>query len=287
MSKELPSCSIIVPTFNRPVDTVKLIGSLAGQIHSGVQIIVVDDGSSEDNWNLLFHQVRSLEEPNIGLLRSEHVGVSKARNIGIDQAKNGLLMFTDSDCIAAVNWVEVMANDIERADAVQGNYWTQEVFSELDRQHMLWRKVVSQAMRKDFPESFGINTRNFGIWKSTLIAVCGSNPFTTISHRPGGEDVLLGRSLLAGGVRAVIDEDAVVFHTGDPHSIKGLMKQKFHHGTGNAVAGVLSPDTFGYGNFARGVVLPMKYGVSPLLCIPLWFAHTTGAAYGSILKNKL
>lgn len=281
MSEVLPSCSIIVPTYDRPSETIQLLGSLVGQIRSSDQVLVVDDGSARENWDLLFQRVRLLKVPNIQLLRSKHFGVSGARNIGIDQAKNRLLMFTDSDCLANRDWVSRIKKTAIGMGAVQGNYWSQEVFSRLDGQHMLWRKVVSEARRKKFPASFGVNARNFAIWRSVLIDACGANPFDTTSSTPGGEDILLGRKLLARGIEVVMVDDAAVLHRGDSSSLTGLMRQKFQHGKVDALSGVLAPDTFGYGNFARAVLLPMRYGVSPSVSMPLWIAYTSGAAFGN------
>lgn len=289
MSPEMtPTCSVIIPSYERPRDVLRLLSSLRIQVKvSQDEIIIVDDGSSQTNLDLLLRGVQNLGLPNIVFISDKHGGVSQARNTGIEASANQLLIFLDQDCFAATNYIEIIRTTAHTAEAIQGNYLTQEIFSDLDRQHMLWRKIVSEAKRSSSPRNFGVNTRSFAIWKTVLLDTCGKNPFVTEPcNNPGGEDIQFGMKLFDMGVVITLADNAVVCHTGDPHDLKGLMKQKFSHGKADALTGVLAPDTFAYGNFARAVLLPIRQGVSFSVAFPLWAAYTSGAAFGLNIINN-
>jgi len=87
-----PKVSIIIPTYNRASLLPVAIDSVLAQDHSDSELIVVDDGSTDQTADLLKSYGSSLR-----LIRQENRGASAARNAGIKAAKYGLLAFLDSD----------------------------------------------------------------------------------------------------------------------------------------------------------------------------------------------
>ncbi|MCP4992198.1 MAG: glycosyltransferase family 2 protein, partial [Gammaproteobacteria bacterium] len=84
--------SVIVPTYNRSQVLGRAIQSVLDQTFPAHEIIVVDDGSTDNTKQLvrdLFPQCRYIEQPNRG--------VSAARNTGIESATGNWLAFLDSD----------------------------------------------------------------------------------------------------------------------------------------------------------------------------------------------
>ena len=90
MFRGLPLVSVIIPTFNRAYCLAETIHSVLTQ--SGFELIVVDDGSTDDTQKVLknFSDIRVIH------LR-ENRGVSYARNRGIEEARGSLICFLDSD----------------------------------------------------------------------------------------------------------------------------------------------------------------------------------------------
>ena len=90
MFRGLPLVSVIIPTFNRAYCLAETIHSVLTQ--SGFELIVVDDGSTDDTQKVLknFSDIRVIH-----LL--ENRGVSYARNRGIEEARGSLICFLDSD----------------------------------------------------------------------------------------------------------------------------------------------------------------------------------------------
>lgn len=81
----------IVPTFNRAPHLATTIESILNQSYKIDEIIVIDDGSTDDTQKLL-HRFKDLT-----IVKTSNEGVSHARNIGIKEAKNEWLCFLDSD----------------------------------------------------------------------------------------------------------------------------------------------------------------------------------------------
>ena len=84
--------SVIIPTFNRRHTLKRAINSVLNQTLKPVEIIVVDDGSTDgtDEWLQLYH-------PSIKLISQSNSGVSSARNIGIQHAQTDWISLLDSD----------------------------------------------------------------------------------------------------------------------------------------------------------------------------------------------
>src|SRR5438132_413419 len=91
-----PTVSIIMPTFNRAAWLPVSIGSITGQSYPDWELIVVDDGSTDDSRSLVegMHQT----DPRIRYVTNRRrKGMSGARNQGLEEARGRYLAFLDSD----------------------------------------------------------------------------------------------------------------------------------------------------------------------------------------------
>ena len=87
-----PLVSVIIPTYNRAWTLPDAIDSVLEQTYQPFELIVVDDGSSDNTSALLAGY-----SPRLTVIRQENAGVSAARNTGIEQATGEFLAFLDSD----------------------------------------------------------------------------------------------------------------------------------------------------------------------------------------------
>lgn len=87
-----PAISVIIPNFNRRHIIGRALDSVLLQTLPALEIIVVDDGSTDQSGEFL-----EREYPDIRLLTQEHKGVSAARNLGIRAAQGEWLALLDSD----------------------------------------------------------------------------------------------------------------------------------------------------------------------------------------------
>jgi glycosyltransferase involved in cell wall biosynthesis len=86
----------VIPVRNRPEYIVRAIESVNSQTYPTAQIIVVDDGSTDETPNVVQNIVE--KRGNLTLIRlGKNVGAAKARNIGADAASGDFIAFLDSD----------------------------------------------------------------------------------------------------------------------------------------------------------------------------------------------
>jgi glycosyltransferase involved in cell wall biosynthesis len=84
--------SIIIPTFNRASLVKEAIESVLAQTNQQFELIVVDDGSTDNTSEIL-----SSFEGRIQTIQMRHTGPSAARNRGIREARGDFIAFLDSD----------------------------------------------------------------------------------------------------------------------------------------------------------------------------------------------
>ncbi len=84
--------SVIIPTYNREVTLERAIKSVLAQTHRNFELIVIDDGST-DNTSLIIDKYNR----KIRYFSKLHAGVSSARNLGLEKSEGTWVSFLDSD----------------------------------------------------------------------------------------------------------------------------------------------------------------------------------------------
>lgn len=90
-----PTVSVVIPTFNRAGYLAEAIGSMLPQLGPADELIVVDDGSTDETADLLAGYGDRLR-----VVRTANRGLGAARNVGIAAARNEWIAFHDSDDVA-------------------------------------------------------------------------------------------------------------------------------------------------------------------------------------------
>src|SRR5690625_790602 len=80
-----PLVSVIIPTYNRANELVMAVECVLNQHYQPVQLIVVDDGSTDDTKEKMIHF------PQVEYILQEHSGQAAARNTGLERAKRSLI----------------------------------------------------------------------------------------------------------------------------------------------------------------------------------------------------
>lgn len=95
----MAAISVIVPVYNVEPYLRKCVDSILAQTLPGIEIILVDDGSTDGSGFVCDEYARNNER--IRVIHKENGGLSSARNAGLDAAKGEYVAFVDSDdCIA-------------------------------------------------------------------------------------------------------------------------------------------------------------------------------------------
>lgn len=102
--------SIIIPVYNSEKYLQQCYDSIKNQTYKNIEIIFIDDGSSDDSYRLLKKFQRN--DSRVIVKRQENSGVSKARNNGIITAKGEVILFIDADDIVDKNYVELLSKPV-------------------------------------------------------------------------------------------------------------------------------------------------------------------------------
>ena len=114
--------SVIIPVYNTAQYLKRSIGSIINQTYKNLEIICINDGSTDNSLEIL-KEFRT-NDKRIKIIDKKNEGVSSARNDGIRVSKGDYVCFMDSDDEIELNAIEILEkymiqNDV---DVVRGNY---------------------------------------------------------------------------------------------------------------------------------------------------------------------
>jgi len=115
----MSSVSVIIPTFNRANRIEQTITSVLEQDYSEIEIIVVDDGSTDATESV----IRNISERNadagkkIRYYRQKNLGACVARNRGMMLATGHYIMFLDSDDLIKQEKLSTQVRQIEEGNS--------------------------------------------------------------------------------------------------------------------------------------------------------------------------
>lgn len=112
--------SVIVPIFNAGAYLAKCIESLIHQPYTALQIILVNDGSTDDS--LAIAQQYAAQDSRIEVYTQTNRGQSVARNLGLQYAKGEYISFVDADDYIDNDFYTVLMQHIGDLDCVQIGY---------------------------------------------------------------------------------------------------------------------------------------------------------------------
>lgn len=180
--------SIIVPNYNKGKYIADCINSILKQTYKNYEIIVIDDGSTDDS-------IKELERFNINPLKTNRLQAGGARNLGIENAKGDYVVFLDSDDYLSDEYVlEKLANTINGEDLIFLNY-TKNKFGNIKE---VQEEITDIATKIEITNNLGaptkcfkrslINDIRFPVNKRyedinfTLGALCKAQSYTYFTH---------------------------------------------------------------------------------------------------------
>lgn len=110
----MPLISVVIPAFNREKSITDCINSVLNQSFSDFEIIVVDDGSSDNT----AARVKEFSDARVNYFYQDNAGGSKARNTGILAARGKYIAFLDSDDQFLPFHLERALSDMNSGDTV-------------------------------------------------------------------------------------------------------------------------------------------------------------------------
>lgn len=211
--------SIIVPVLNGENTIKECIGSLLKQStpRNRYEIIVVDDGSTDDTRSIV-------NNFSVRYFRQQNQGPAAARNLGAKKAVGDIILFTDSDCVVAKNWIEEIVRPIlEKREivGVKGAYKT------------LQKEIIARFVQLEYEDRYGFMKKNKYIdFIDTYSAAykrdvfISSGGFDTTFCTAMSEDTELSYRLAKSGYKMIFNPNAIVYHY-HPTSLRKYIKRKF------------------------------------------------------------
>src|SRR3989344_7030115 len=141
--------SVIVLTYNSENTIKRCLDSIFNQTYKNFELIILDDGSTDHTIKI----IKSYKDSRIKLYKNEkNLGIAKSRNVALSKCNTRLVFFTDSDCIATSNWLEVGVKNIKGYDIITGwLLYENEIPSFRDR--AIWGKDMFYTSNLGFKKS--------------------------------------------------------------------------------------------------------------------------------------
>jgi GT2 family glycosyltransferase len=197
-----PRASVVVCTYNGGRTLEQCLRSLLALDYPDYEVIVVDDGSTDDTQAIL------ARFPSVRVIRQTNQGLSRARNAGLQAATGEIVAYTDSDCFADRDWLTHLVYQLAycSAAAVGGPNLTPEdgwlaacvAASPGQPVHVLENEQVAEH----------IPGCNMAFRREALVAVNGFDPL----YRKAGDDVDICWRLRQAGHWISFAPGAFVWH---------------------------------------------------------------------------
>lgn len=136
-----PLVSVIIPAYNEERVIESCISSLKNQSYKNMEVIVVDDGSTDKTKKIL-------SKLNIKLLEQNHQGPGVARNLGVKNSKGEIIILVDSDMTFDKNYIKELIQPIINSETF-GTAHGQEIASNL---HNVWARCWGKYRIQDTKE---------------------------------------------------------------------------------------------------------------------------------------
>lgn len=171
ISSGLISC--IIPVYNRPELIVECVQSVLAQTYDNYEIIIVDDGSTDQTSEVLYELAQQYSQ--ISVYPQENQGPGAARQLGLDHAQGQYVQFLDSDDLILPTKFELFSRafeDTEQPDIVYSISHYYEIGKPDD--YVIW-KETNKKLKSILPTFFV--ARSWGtatpIYRHTILKKAG------------------------------------------------------------------------------------------------------------------
>ena len=216
--------SIIIPAYNEEEVIGNCLKSLEKQSYRPLEVIIVDDGSSDNT-------LKIAKKFNIPVLKQNHQGPGPARNLGASIAKGEILVFADSDMTFDKDFVKDLTKPIIEGKTI-GTFSKNEFVA---NKNDIWSKCwnVNRGWQNDrlFPKNSPDTSPVFrAISKKEFDKVKGFD-----SHGEYTDDWSLSEKL---NKKAILAKDAIYYHS-NPSTLIEVWKQAKWFSTNKFISGNL------------------------------------------------
>jgi glycosyltransferase involved in cell wall biosynthesis len=268
--------AVIVPAYNAEATLGDTLEALEAQEHSSVEIIIVDDGST-DSSSTIAREFAERSRHRVTMLEQENKGPAVARNRGVEATDANIIVFLDADCVPPPGWLAALTGTL--ADDVVGvscGYFP------ANPEHLVARFVDHEIARRQ-ERSLGkevdaLATYATAYRRDAFLAVGG---FSTDFRTASGEDFDMAFTLHERGGRLLFTDAAQVGHH-HPADLSTYLRQQFHRGYWRVPMYLRNRDKFVRGDSYTGYEAQAQFILTNLavLSLPAAAVHAAVPALG-------
>jgi cellulose synthase/poly-beta-1,6-N-acetylglucosamine synthase-like glycosyltransferase len=223
----LPAVSVLVPAYNEAVGIEQSVRSLAASHYPGLEVLVVDDGSTDGTADI----VDAMGLPNVRVIRQVNGGKAAALRTGTREASNDVLVMLDGDTVFEPDTIRKLVQPLRdsRVGAVSGNVKVGNRRGLLGRwQHLEYVASFNLDRRLlDLMQCITTVPGAAGAFRREAVVAAGGLSADTLAE---DTDVTMG--ILRAGYRVVHEERARAW-TEAPSSLADLWRQRYRWAYGN------------------------------------------------------
>ena len=193
--------SIVIPNFNKARYLEEALNSIKDQTHSNWEVIIVDDGSTDNSVEILERYCHAHSGFRLIHREEEPKGAPHCRNIGVEAAKGDFVIFMDSDDLITKTCLEHRLREFQAYPYCDFMVFPCGTFySEIGDNAMVWKVPVDKHLERFLSHEIPW-TMTGPMWKRSVLNLVGE--FDT--DFPRFQDLEFHtRALLVPGIRFVV-----------------------------------------------------------------------------------
>lgn len=225
--------SVIIPIYNSERFLVQCLDSVLNQTLTEIEVICVDDGSSDKSWSILEHYVT--KDPRIRILKQENQGAGKARNLGLSIAIGEFVHFFDSDDFLILDAYEKMYKAMKKSnvDILIAKAYTID-FSKEDALIKDGAYELKKINPSDFNRQLNFSTETRALlnhvqpWRGISNREFLEKHQIRYDHLKCGNDRSFYAKALIYSKSAILFPEYILYHrVGNPNSLVGIRAQHY------------------------------------------------------------
>ncbi|MGP4051602.1 bifunctional polysaccharide deacetylase/glycosyltransferase family 2 protein [Streptomyces sp. 2A115] len=213
--------TVLVPAYNEEAGIESTVLSLLDSTHQGLQIIVIDDGSTDRTAEL----AEGIDDPRVMVIRQPNAGKAAALNTGLGQARHDIVIMVDADTVFEPDAIHHLIQPLAHpaVGAVSGN-------TKVGNR----RGLLAKWQHLEYCFGFNLDRRMFEVLECMTTVPGAIGAFRRdalmgvggVSDDTLAEDTDLTMALWRGGWRVLYEESAVAW-TEVPTSLRQLWRQRY------------------------------------------------------------
>lgn len=162
--------SVVIPIYNTYAYLKECLESVIAQTYNNLEIIIVDDGSTDGSLELVKEIVgKSYRKKDIIIIENNHRGVVEARNSGIHAASGEVITFVDSDDYIDKNYFSMLMANMGDCDYLRTNYMQVVSNSKQSDEHLNGQDRYYTIFRTFFKKGEFCDEEMIYIWKYMFV----------------------------------------------------------------------------------------------------------------------